>query len=167
MAKYMVVFIQAHDAAGRGVAQWDARLWALRDSEPTAPANQTTVYSLFGALLAHDSVDAALGALLHQTDARGHAQGFVYTQAGQLRQATLRLAGGTEQRLVHALDYDAAGRLRGQTAGNGVLTGADYHPADGRLQQLRVRKADGTLLQDLSALPAPAASDGGAGPGPR
>ena len=47
-----------HDGAGRAVKQWDARLWALQVSDPQAPANLTTVYSLSGNVLRTASVDA-------------------------------------------------------------------------------------------------------------
>jgi insecticidal toxin complex protein TccC len=47
-----------HDGAGRAVKQWDPRLWALQESDPQAPPNLTTVYSLSGNALRTDSVDA-------------------------------------------------------------------------------------------------------------
>lgn len=69
----------AHDAAGRAVEQWDPRLWALQMTDPRAPANVLTVYSLSGQVLRSDSVDAGtrlafpgLGAqVLFDWDSRG------------------------------------------------------------------------------------------------
>jgi YD repeat-containing protein len=69
----------AHDAAGRAVEQWDPRLWALQMTDPRAPANVLTVYSLSRQVLRSDSVDAGtrlallgLGAqVLFDWDSRG------------------------------------------------------------------------------------------------
>ena len=46
------------NAAGHAVEQWDPRLWLLQMSDPLAPANLTTVYTLNGQVLHSDSVDA-------------------------------------------------------------------------------------------------------------
>ncbi|MGP6458709.1 RHS repeat domain-containing protein [Pseudomonas parakoreensis] len=54
-----------HDAAGRAVAQWDPRLWALQMSDPLTPANLTTVYSLNSQVLRSDSVDAGTQVALY------------------------------------------------------------------------------------------------------
>ncbi|WP_210554558.1 MULTISPECIES: RHS repeat domain-containing protein [unclassified Pseudomonas] len=54
-----------HDVAGRAVAQWDPRLWALQISDPQTPANLTSVYSLNGQVLRSDSVDAGIQIALH------------------------------------------------------------------------------------------------------
>lgn len=48
----------AHNGAGRGVKQWDPRLWALQEGDPLTPPNLITVYSLSGKALRTDSVDA-------------------------------------------------------------------------------------------------------------
>ncbi|MCF4994061.1 toxin [Pseudomonas syringae] len=47
-----------HDAAGRVVEHWDARLWALQASDPQTPANLRSVYSLTGQVVQTVSVDA-------------------------------------------------------------------------------------------------------------
>jgi insecticidal toxin complex protein TccC len=49
-----------HDVAGRAVAQWDPRLWALQVNDPQAPANLISVYLLNGQVLRLDSVDAGM-----------------------------------------------------------------------------------------------------------
>jgi insecticidal toxin complex protein TccC len=58
---------QAFDAAGRRVAQWDARLWALQEG-PVPLANQVVIPSLSGQVLASKSIDAGWRvALLSET----------------------------------------------------------------------------------------------------
>ena len=276
---------QAYDTAGRLVAQWDPRLWALVEADAAVPANQTSVYSLSGQVLSSTSVDAgwrvnlltesgqalrrwdsrgsasrleydallrpvamfeqgqgesercverlhyadaspeaaahnlcgqlvrhddpagtvqvheaalgggflrqsrrfltqetpvdwpqeeskrdallepdeealttsqhytALGESLQRTDAKGHRQRFTYDVAGQLHSSWLLLAGQAEpeeQVLLSAIHYNAFGQVETQTAGNGVVSTSRYSPADGRLEQLLARKADGTRLQDLT-----------------
>ena len=59
-----------HDAAGRAIAQWDPRLWALQMSDPLTPANLTSVYSLNGQVLRSDSVDAGMQVALHGVGAQ-------------------------------------------------------------------------------------------------
>ncbi|WP_434578363.1 RHS repeat protein [Pseudomonas sp. Z5-35] len=48
------------DMAGRAVKQWDPRLWALQRTDETAPANLSAIYSLSGATLHTDGVDAGI-----------------------------------------------------------------------------------------------------------
>lgn len=50
----------AYDMAGRTVAQWDPRLWALRKNDTSVPANLENVHSMSGALLSSQSVDAGV-----------------------------------------------------------------------------------------------------------
>ncbi|SDW95688.1 insecticidal toxin complex protein TccC [Pseudomonas syringae] len=70
---------QQYDAAARPVAKWDARLFRQLATEPLTRPNLSTVFSLTGAPLAVDSVDAGgqvslygeAGHLLEHWDARG------------------------------------------------------------------------------------------------
>ena len=48
------------DVAGRAIKQWDSRLWALQQTDESAPANLSAIYSLSGATLLTDSVDAGI-----------------------------------------------------------------------------------------------------------
>lgn len=52
------VKLHRYDAAGRLVASWDPRFFALREAHEEAPPNFTNVVSLSAARLASDSVDA-------------------------------------------------------------------------------------------------------------
>lgn len=75
-----------YDAAGRVAAQWDPRLWALRASDVSSPANCEGFSSLSGAQLGSRSVDAgervslmaADGQPLHSWDGRGSQQQIEY-----------------------------------------------------------------------------------------
>ncbi|MCA5967953.1 MULTISPECIES: RHS repeat-associated core domain-containing protein [Pseudomonas] len=70
---------QQYDAAARPVARWDARLFRQLTTEPFTRPNLSTVFSLTGAPLAVNSVDAGCrvslygeaGQLLEHHDARG------------------------------------------------------------------------------------------------
>lgn len=48
------------DAAGRGIKQWDPRLWALQQDDASAPASLSKTYSLSDAALHTVSVDAGI-----------------------------------------------------------------------------------------------------------
>jgi insecticidal toxin complex protein TccC len=89
----------------------------------------------------------AVGATVSQTDAQGHRRGTAYTVDGQIKAATLTLAGDSEQTVLTGLAYNAAGQLLTQQAGNGVVSTYTYDPASGRLRQAVVRKETG-VLQD-------------------
>ncbi|WP_338919820.1 RHS repeat-associated core domain-containing protein [Pseudomonas silesiensis] len=98
------------DAAGRGIDQWDARLWA----NGGAPALRHD-YSLSGKVLASDSVDAGWRlALLGQADEslsrwdnRGARQDFEYDRS--LRPlAAVEQARGEAARVVERFEYGSA-----------------------------------------------------------
>ncbi|MFW9081651.1 RHS repeat domain-containing protein [Pseudomonas sp. P2757] len=76
-----------HDAAGRPVQRWDARLWALQAGDPATPPNQQTVYSLDAAALCTVSVDAG-------------AQFSLYGLGGELR------SGFDSRETVVEIQYD-------------------------------------------------------------
>jgi insecticidal toxin complex protein TccC len=67
------------DAIGREVAQWDPRLWARLEQDPSTPANLLKVHTLSGVVLSTVGVDAGLrvslpgdaGQLVHSWDGRG------------------------------------------------------------------------------------------------
>ncbi|WPN32942.1 RHS repeat-associated core domain-containing protein [Pseudomonas sp. P5_109] len=94
---------------------------------------------------------AASGELLRQIDALGNHQRFTYTNAAELKDTRLTLAGPgqTERTLVSDLQYNAFSQIESETAGNGVITRHHYDPADGRLIVLSAHKANGSPLQNL------------------
>ncbi|MFJ7315457.1 RHS repeat domain-containing protein [Pseudomonas sp. NPDC098747] len=92
---------------------------------------------------------------VQRTDAKGNRQRQRYNIAGQLAQSDLTLPGQPPQTLLHAIDYNAAGQVLREEAGNGVITEYDYEPQTRRLSFLTTRRpstADGRtqVLQALS-----------------
>ncbi|WP_409035816.1 RHS repeat domain-containing protein, partial [Pseudomonas corrugata] len=93
---------------------------------------------------------SSLGVVLSQTDAGDHQQQLQYDVGGQLQQVELRLKGSpTWQAILKEAQYDAAGLIIEQSAGNNVLSTWTYDPADGRLTSQRSQKNAEPALQHL------------------
>jgi len=91
-----------------------------------------------------------LGTVLKQTDAGDHQQQSRYDIAGQLKQVQLRIKDSPNwQPILQDAQYNAAGQIIGQHAGNDVLSTWTYDPADGRLSTQRAQKNAEQALQDL------------------
>ena len=91
-----------------------------------------------------------LGTVLSQTDAGDHQQQSRYDIAGQLKQVELRLKGSPNwQPVLKDAQYNAAGQIIEQRAGNDVLSTWTYDPADGRLCTQRAQKNAEPALQDF------------------
>lgn len=91
-----------------------------------------------------------LGTVLEQINAGEHKQQSIYDVAGQLQQVNLQLKDATEwQTVLQHAQYNAAGQIIEQLAGNGVTSRWLYHPADGRLHRQIAQKAPSSVLQDL------------------
>lgn len=86
------------------------------------------------------------------TDAMGNVRTFGYDVSGKLNEAWLLLAGEGKpsQRLVFDIRYNALDQIESETAGNGVVTRADYAADDGRLIRLVAAVGSQTPLQDLN-----------------
>lgn len=112
------------------------------------PLSETRTF-LDGEAFTSQHVFNPLGAVLEQIDAGDHRQQSNYGQAGQLRQLLLLVKGQTEEEAV-LLDaqYNAAGQIIEQLAGNGVRSRWTYDPANGRLRNQSSRK-DAKALQDF------------------
>lgn len=112
------------------------------------PLSETRTF-LDGEAFTSQRVFNPLGAVLEQIDAGDHRQQSNYGQAGQLRQLLLLVKGQTEEEAV-LLDaqYNAAGQIIEQLAGNGVRSRWTYDPANGRLRNQSSRK-DAKALQDF------------------
>ncbi|MHC8349188.1 RHS repeat domain-containing protein [Pseudomonas sp. RT4P38] len=91
-----------------------------------------------------------LGELIRQTDAGDHQQRWSFNRAGQLNGIELTLNGKDAQALLTATDYNAAGQLLSQTAGNRVTTLATFEPDSGRLSHLSAAAPGKDPLQNLS-----------------
>jgi insecticidal toxin complex protein TccC len=92
-----------------------------------------------------------LGDLLSLTDAKKHRRHFTYTVAGQLKDGWLQPANSAApgQCLVHDIRYNPGGKVERETAGNGVVTEAQYALDDGRLLRLCAGLPNVAPLQDL------------------
>ncbi|RIJ10598.1 RHS repeat-associated core domain-containing protein [Pseudomonas sp. 91RF] len=91
-----------------------------------------------------------LGAVLTQTDAGGHQQEFTHDVAGQLTRVQLQLNGQSGWRpVLKAAQYNAAGQILEQQAGNDVISRWQYRAADGRLHRHIVQKASEPPLQNF------------------
>lgn len=91
------------------------------------------------------------GELQRQTDAVNNAQTFHHDVAGKLSAMWLHPAGADRQSkcLVSAIRYNAHDQIEHETAGNGVMTRAEYSPEDGRLLKLSAAVGEQTPLQNL------------------
>jgi insecticidal toxin complex protein TccC len=92
------------------------------------------------------------GDLLSLIDASGHRRRFGYTVAGQLKEGWLQPANSPApgQCLVHDIRYNPSHQVERETAGNGVVTEAEYAPSDGRLLRLAAGLPGASPVQDLS-----------------
>ncbi len=91
------------------------------------------------------------GELQRQTDAMNNTQTFHHDVAGKLSAMWLHPAGADKQPkcLVSAIRYNAQEQIEHETAGNGVMTRAEYSPEDGRLLKLSAAIGEQTPLQNL------------------
>ncbi|WP_150725840.1 RHS repeat-associated core domain-containing protein [Pseudomonas fluorescens] len=91
------------------------------------------------------------GNLLSLADANGHRRRFSYSVAGQLKEGRLQPANSPApgQCLVHDIRYNPSDQVERETAGNGVITEAEYAPADGRLLRLAAGLSGASPVQDL------------------
>jgi insecticidal toxin complex protein TccC len=79
---------------------------------------------------------SALGELLTQTDASGNRQRFASDISGAMQRVYLQLNGASEASLLQGITYNAQGQVECETAGNGVVSTADYDPITERLERL-------------------------------
>ncbi|VVM71306.1 RHS repeat-associated core domain-containing protein [Pseudomonas fluorescens] len=91
------------------------------------------------------------GDLLSLVDAHGHQRRFNHDVAGQLTQGWLQPAGEASpgRCLVHDIRYNPSAQVERETAGNGVISEADYAPDDGRLLRLAAGLPGDPPVQDL------------------
>ncbi len=89
--------------------------------------------------------------LQRQTDAMGNVRTFSYDVAGKLNVVWLQMADPEKppQRPVSDIRYNAQDQVERETAGNGVVTHAEYAADDGRLIRLVAALGNQKPLQDL------------------
>jgi insecticidal toxin complex protein TccC len=90
--------------------------------------------------------------LQRQTDAMGNVRTFSYDVAGKLNVVWLQTADPEKppQRPVSDIRYNAQDQVERETAGNGVVTHAEYAADDGRLIRLVAALGNQKPLQDLN-----------------
>ncbi|MDF9776897.1 RHS repeat domain-containing protein [Pseudomonas baetica] len=93
---------------------------------------------------------APTGELLEQVDAKGNRHRRRHNLVGQTRQIHLKLANSPEQDVLSEVRYNADGQVQSETAGNGVISNAEFHPEDGRLLRLVSQTPTDPVLQDLT-----------------
>lgn len=120
--------------------------WAGQDEQAWQDLLDASVYMT---RWDYDAVDQ----WLTQTDAAGHQQHRCYDVAGRLTKHSLMLAGGANQTLLSAINYNAAGQVLSEQAGNGMLTAYEYEPQTQRRVRIATARlaqnSRATLLQDL------------------
>jgi insecticidal toxin complex protein TccC len=91
------------------------------------------------------------GDLLSLVDASGNRRRFNHDVAGQLTQGWLQPAGEASpgRCLVHDIRYNPSNQVERETAGNGVVSEAEYAPDDGRLLRLSAGLPGEPPVQDL------------------
>lgn len=104
--------------------------------------------------MTHHTYDTT-GALLTQIDATGNQQQQIYNILGQLKSSRLKLSGqASDQIILRSVSYTAAGQVKEEIAGNGVVTSYSYEPETLRLIGIKTERPKGhangaALLQDL------------------
>ncbi|WP_337237366.1 RHS repeat-associated core domain-containing protein [Proteus faecis] len=96
----------------------------------------------------------ATGAVLEETDAKGNKRRIAYDIAGFVKQTWLTLKGQSEQAILRALTYSAAGQKLREEQGNGLVTTYEYEPETQRLLQVKTERPQGhalgaKIMQDL------------------
>ncbi|CAI8951520.1 insecticidal toxin complex protein TccC [Pseudomonas sp. IT-P44] len=91
----------------------------------------------------------ALGEVATQTDAMLNRRRFSRTCAGQLRAVSLQRQGEAEVTLVSEIRYNAGRLVEQETAGNGVVTRAEFRPEDAWLLHLSAGLPNQPPLQKL------------------
>lgn len=140
-----------HNLRGRLLEQVDPSGTVLLDSYALVglPLCETRIFHDSKAFTSRRRLGPS-GAVLQQTDAGEHQQQSRYDLAGQLKQVQLRLKGQTDwQPVLHDAQYNAAGQILKQHAGNGVTSHWSYDPASADLLRQRSQKTQATALMDF------------------
>lgn len=89
------------------------------------------------------------GEKLLQVDARQHTQRYRYNLTGDPDSTFLQIKGSVEEPLTRSIQYNAGNRVERETAGNNVVTRAEYDPCNGRLLLLNSAVSGQPPLQSL------------------
>ncbi|WP_273801842.1 RHS repeat domain-containing protein [Proteus vulgaris] len=96
----------------------------------------------------------ATGAVLKETDAKGHQRRMLYDIAGFVKQSWVTLKGKSEQVILRSLTYSAAGQKLREEHGNGLVTIYEYEAETQRLLHVKTERPQGhalgaKIMQDL------------------
>jgi len=135
--------------SGAALSQ-ERQLLANTELPPNWSGSDENVWkkALSATIFITQSTADSTGAPLTQTDAKGNQQRFAYNRAGQRVASWLTLKGKTEQPVIKALSYSAAGQKLREEHGNGCATDYTYEPQTQRLLGCKTSRASG-VLQDL------------------
>lgn len=143
---------QVNAVALSGAVQSQSQCFlASAESLPDWPEDEAGREALLEAEMYTTSVTAdARGAVLKQTDAKGHVQAWRCDVSGNVCYQDVTPAGGETQTLLAGITRSAAGRVLTESAGNGVTTTYGYDPQNQWLATITAQRADSTTLQALS-----------------
>ncbi|HEM7578117.1 TPA: RHS repeat protein, partial [Serratia marcescens] len=88
----------------------------------------------------------ATGAVLKETDAKGHQRRMLYDIAGFVKQSWVTLKGKSEQVILRSLTYSAAGQKLREEHGNGLVTIYEYEAETQRLLHVKTERPQGHAL---------------------
>lgn len=90
------------------------------------------------------------GELLMQKDARGNAQHRAYDEAGQLKCITLEMPDVLEHKVVlDQIVYNEQGQITSQQLGGKISHQTTYLPANGRVRDRKISRADARQFQSM------------------
>ena len=144
--------LQVNSVALSGVVlSQTQRFLASAEDLPDWPEDETGREALLEAGKYNTTVSAdVLGAVLSQTDAKGHKQRWRYDVSGAVCHQAVTPAGGAPQTLLNSVTWSAAGQVLTEQAGNGVITTYGYDAQNQWLSTITAQRADNTTLQALS-----------------
>ena len=127
------------------------RFLASAEALPDWPEDEAGRETLLEAETYTTSTTAdARGAVLKQTDAKGHVQAWRYNVSGAACYQTVTPVGAETQTLLDSVTWSAAGQVLTESAGNGVTTQYGYDPQNQWLATITAQRTDSTTLQALS-----------------
>ena len=134
-----------------GEPQVEHRMLLVTREVPDWPVQELARDGLVNSALPYTSswrYDAC-GAQCKRKDALGNYEVMTYDVAGQVTQALLTLADGSEQLLLRETDYSAAGQVERQVWGNGVVSQFEHDRGTGHLLRSSVLRPGRGWMQDL------------------
>ncbi|RAU47056.1 MULTISPECIES: RHS repeat-associated core domain-containing protein [unclassified Pseudomonas] len=141
--------MSCYDLAGNVAAEQRRFLKTLDDPDwPSALAARDGLLEIESAETCR--VFNALSEPLRWIDARQNIQRFEYDIGGHLHRVSLQLSGAEPRLLLSQVRFNALDQIVSETAGNGVVTSAQFCPQSGRLLHLESGLPGGAAIQCLA-----------------